>query len=617
MLPHHSLGLARPLVLALLPLAVCGAGHAPLCESCARSMPSEDTAEAEPVSLLQVAAPRARHGRAHQSGSPYGGGGGNVKLAAELADGRLSYLAGGPYSAQDVSAIAVHLAANMFPNGTVLASPSNGSTIGIINGTLCAYPDYYYMWQRDAALTMRSLLQALVGSKIGAESLVDPSSAAFSQFTAYARLAAKQWAQQDPNTDCPPSLKYCPPKGEPKYYVNGSVYNQPWGRPQNDGPALLALVLVEYANIALEAGHDATWLATQGFLAPLKEALHFVQFYYMEGSIGPWENRYAQHFYVTAVQRRALAVGAVLAGQASMAGSNLASSASNYGLAANKSLLLVEKFWVPEEGIVRARLGDLYDYWPPRCFRSQSNATNSDPPCSVDIQVLLGSVYSMARGTDAAEFPSALPPYDSRILATADMVVKSMAPFYVINQVDDEQGLPGILIGRFPGDNYQGYAENGSASSPNSPTPPVGPLWGNPWYLTTNFLAELLYQVAIAAAEGKLEVDELSQGFLSTAPGWAKPADERSTSDICLTAGANRACAEALVAAGDGVLVRAKAHALPGLHLSEQIEGHYGHPFPPGAAVSAADLSWSYSSVLDALAARTVAVGLLSKQASA
>mmetsp|Transcript_102144 Transcript_102144/g.181416 ORF Transcript_102144/g.181416 Transcript_102144/m.181416 type:complete len:126 (-) Transcript_102144:210-587(-) len=66
-------------------------------------------------------------------------------------------------------------------------------------------------------------------------------------------------------------------------------------------------------------------------------------------------------------------------------------------------------------------------------------------------------------------------------------------------------------------------------------------------------------------------------------------------------------CASALLKAGDGVLERAKYHAESGLQMPEEIEGHAGHPFPPGAGVSAANLTWSYASVLDALSARRAA----------
>ena len=42
--------------------------------------------------------------------------------------------------------------------------------------------------------------------------------------------------------------------GEPKYFVNGSVYNKIWGRPQNDGPALAGVFLAELLNALRDVG---------------------------------------------------------------------------------------------------------------------------------------------------------------------------------------------------------------------------------------------------------------------------------------------------------------------------------------------------------------------------
>ena len=33
--------------------------------------------------------------------------------------------------------------------------------------------------------------------------------------------------------------------GEPKFNINGTPYNKPWGRPQNDGPVFHGIVLFE------------------------------------------------------------------------------------------------------------------------------------------------------------------------------------------------------------------------------------------------------------------------------------------------------------------------------------------------------------------------------------
>lgn len=46
--------------------------------------------------------------------------------------------------------------------------------------------------------------------------------------------------------------------GEAKYKVDGSAYTGGWGRPQRDGPALRATVMVTYANWLVDNGYSAT-----------------------------------------------------------------------------------------------------------------------------------------------------------------------------------------------------------------------------------------------------------------------------------------------------------------------------------------------------------------------
>lgn len=42
--------------------------------------------------------------------------------------------------------------------------------------------------------------------------------------------------------------------GEPKFMVDGTRFNGPWGRPQRDGPALRAIALMTYSNWLIKNG---------------------------------------------------------------------------------------------------------------------------------------------------------------------------------------------------------------------------------------------------------------------------------------------------------------------------------------------------------------------------
>lgn len=72
-------------------------------------------------------------------------------------------------------------------------------------------------------------------------------------------------------------------------------------------------------------------------------------------------------------------------------------------------------------------------------------------------------------------------PESDRVLATAQALINALTGVYSINVQDDNNGIPGFLIGRYPNDTYNGL-QTGSV--------------GNPWVLTTNAMGELHYRVA-------------------------------------------------------------------------------------------------------------------------
>ncbi len=124
-------------------------------------------------------------------------------------------------------------------------------------------------------------------------------------------------------------------------------------------------------------------------------------------------------------------------------------------------------------------------------------------------------------------------------------------------------GVPGTLIGRYPGDVYGG---------------------GNPWILLTNHLALLFYRGAEYTARTKELPTERALLLWSKllAPHGGK---KRWTSHAEL--------ADDFLAAGDGVLQRVRYHvAGAAFHLSEQLDKQTGY------LRSAYDLTWSYGTML-------------------
>ncbi len=80
----------------------------------------------------------------------------------------------------------------------------------------------------------------------------------------------------------------------------------------------------------------------------------------------------------------------------------------------------------------------------------------------------------------ADDQPTVFGPTSMYVAGTVKTLIEAFCAEYPINNQDTENGVPGTLIGRYPGDHYGG---------------------GNPWILLTNHLALLFYRGASYTAE--------------------------------------------------------------------------------------------------------------------
>jgi len=534
------------------------------------------------------------------------------KLCAELCDGRLDYLAYGGWSADDICKVACHLTKNIFPNGTILAAPSQGTEViheypkgtsvnivkdGVPTPHMYATDvsinqnDYYYMWQRDAGLTMRTLLRVAKGGPQMKKQLIS-----------YAKLYHKIWKQTDPNTDCAPygaGDGWCSILGEPKFFVNGSVFDQSWGRAQNDGPAINSWVFMELLAYLEKEGDTASELFNNT-VADVIAAMNYVGGMGQDSTMDPWEMLYGQHYFDQALQWQAMSAATAMADRQGWEG------VSNFALWVPMLRFLADQHWDGAWGAVReTNARPWFTAVGPKCLSSTERGANVNTPrtgpCELDIATIIGSLSAHGNGAHGGDPDEPLPPYDSRMLATAYHVVTTMADAYEVNQIDDDNGLPGVLIGRYPGDEYSGVIMSPSEAEP------VCQGWncGNAWFLGTHTLAEFIYTIAGVAARGDLKVDSLNHGFILLAIQLGLPKKDRDHHKAIPKSAEE--LAKALVLGGDGVLQRAKHHASEDLHMSEQIYRGNGYlpGLTPGMMVGSRDLSWSYASLLDALAARS------------
>lgn len=302
-------------------------------------------------------------------------------------------------------------------------------------------PRYYYHWTRDAALVIDSLLQYYEYAASAEE-----KNEIRKKLPEYLELSRHI---QDVYTD----EKWGPPifnLGEAKFNVDGSAYNDFWGRPQNDGPALRAVSFVHWARILMAEGQES-FVRSQIYTANIpansviKKDIEYISHHWRDLNVEPWEEVKGDHFYNRMVQRKSLIVTAQLArdlGDVAAAGWYISQ--------AKEIESTILKFWDEQRGYFVATLNgvpsDIHDY-------KHSN---------LDISVLLGLLHgSLDDGF--------LPLTDPRVKKTVEKLIEAFKQTYEVNKHG-----PGVAIGRYPEDRYEG---------------------GNPWVLTTLAVAEYYYKI--------------------------------------------------------------------------------------------------------------------------
>ncbi|RFU29189.1 hypothetical protein B7463_g7149, partial [Scytalidium lignicola] len=166
---------------------------------------------------------------------------------------------------------------NIGPNGS--AVPGAGAGF-VVASPSKVNPDYFFTWSRDAALTLKMIVDEFIFGNTALESTINDYIHA---------QAVLQTVSNPSGTFLPAGLGL----GEPKFEVDGTRFNGAWGRPQRDGPALRAIALITYSNWLIKNGQSNTAKAVTGF--------------------DLWEETQGSSFFTIQNQHRALAEGAQLA----------------------------------------------------------------------------------------------------------------------------------------------------------------------------------------------------------------------------------------------------------------------------------------------------------------
>lgn len=315
--------------------------------------------------------------------------------------------------------------------GMVVASPSKSD------------PNYYYDWVRDTALTYSALVDYYALKK---------DSKILSMI--------KDWVQSETDRQNKWSLTGL---GEPKYNIDGTSFDGPWGRPQNDGPALRALAMIKFARIQL-ANNDADYVIKKlyrGILpadSVIKKDLEYTAYHWDEASFDLWEEEKGMHFYTLIAQYTALKEGAALASELLDEG-----AAQFYKEEAFKIKNYITRTFHDDVIGIKATVdkvgGGLY-------YKSSN----------IDVAVLLGLLHNYPY-QDIYKFN------DARVKKYIEALKNSFKVAYTLNH---KNTTPAVAIGRYPEDRYDGYGTNGT---------------GNPWFLATAGLGE--YYCLLQKTNGK------------------------------------------------------------------------------------------------------------------
>src|SRR5690606_8540189 len=100
---------------------------------------------------------------------------------------------------------------------------------------------------------------------------------------------------------------------EPVFTVDGSVFSGPWGRPQNDGPAIRAIAFIEWAEQLLKEGQrDLVLRLYNPDLSRhsiIKQDLEYTAHQWQKDCFDLWEEVKGHHFFTRMAQRAALLKG--------------------------------------------------------------------------------------------------------------------------------------------------------------------------------------------------------------------------------------------------------------------------------------------------------------------
>ncbi len=357
--------------------------------------------------------------------------------------------------------------------------------------------------------------------------------------------------------------------GDGKYHKNGDPITEEWGGPQNDGPALRAVALSEFALALRSEGHLQT--ARILFQTVISRDLDYVATNYNAKGVDWWEehwkNKKGFHFSTLIAQQDALNLGQKLARRLDLTPS------AKWPDVEQRIEEWLPKFWNSDLGIFVATLDS--DNRPIDNGRSENDSLN----------------YIALLGPRLGARDSQITASNPQMMATVGRFVQQFDHFPI------NQQSRGHYVGRYFGDTYFG---------------------GNIWAITTMARYGFDYLVAIDASnKGQLHLDNHDLTFLQPIAGnnakFLRPGttlNRQSKEFKQITAAlidhGDRGLVDMLTLAVGKLKFDPVTHKLLNpLYISEQYSKEHG------GAEALPNLTWNYSVLYHAILARQKAVAAL------
>lgn len=340
-------------------------------------------------------------------------------------------------------------------------SRPDGLPGAIIAARTRSEPDYYFHWIRDAGLVVEAILGP---ARTGDTRLLGETRHKVLQYVAFSKRLQ--------------NLETLTGLGEPKVNVDGTAFNGPWGRPQNDSPALRVISVVELASQLAPLGLGK--LQEFGLDGVIKRDLDYIVENWRKPSWDLWEEVLGDHFYTRMVQRRALLEGAEWVGHFGDRNRR-----EQYIGAAREIEATIGRFWNEDKATFVATL--------PRELSSDRSGDHAvrywgleNKHSNIDIAVVLGLLHGRTKDR-YLQFS------DRNVMLTLETIEATFRDLYSINKRTD---LPGVAIGRYPEDMFSGADRSG----------------GNPWVLATLAMAEASYRTAALQPTTELKSQWMIRG---------------------------------------------------------------------------------------------------------